>query len=273
MDTRSVVVPPSDRLALDVLELFSRKWEPAILLVLFHRGPLRFNELESALPNISGNMLTTSLRSLSDNELVTRQTISESPRHVKYGLTDAGKQLQPVFSELSRWGESNLEAPTPTVVIADRDHRLTELYSEWLADKFEVLTVSTADQLRERLVDAPEIAIIDMQLWGKHSLDEFEAYCPSPTRRMLLVGRRPELSLAAWNCDRVLRKPIRKSELLTAVEIQLERMGQPNQEREQQRIDSKLSVLEAVYPTPKLESDNVTAHLYQRREALSAEDS
>ena len=272
MDTRTVLVPPSDRLALDVLALFSKKWEPAILLVLFHHGPLRFNELESALPKISGNMLTTSLRSLSNNDLIARQTISESPLQVEYALTETGKQLQPVFSELSQWGKSNLETPTPTVVIADRDNRLTALYGEWLADDFEVRTVGTATQLREKLVDAPDLTIVDMGLW-ENSLDEFEAHCPSPTRRILLVGRRPELSLAAWNCDSVLRKPIRKSELLAAVEMQLKRMGQSTQEREQQRINSKLSVLEAVYPTSKLNSDTVTAQLYERRETLSVGDS
>ncbi|MWV65637.1 HoxA-like transcriptional regulator [Halorubrum sp. JWXQ-INN 858] len=272
MDTRAVLVPPDDRVALDVLALLSKKWEPAVLLVLFHRGPLRFSELESALPEISANMLTTSLRSLSDNDLITRQTISESPLQVEYRLTDAGKELQPTFSELSQWGESHLETPTRTAVIADRDDRLTRLYGEWLADDFEVLTVSTGDQLREKLVDTPDVVIVDTRFW-EYSLEEFEAYCPSPTRRVLLVGRRPELSLAAWSCDSVLRKPIRKSELLTAVETQIKRMGQPKREREQQRIHSKLSVLEAIYPTSKLTSDNATAQLYERRAALSAGDS
>jgi len=97
MDRRTVAVPTSERVSLDTLALLSNKWEPAILLTLLHHDTLRFNELESALPDISANMLTTALTSLADDGLLQRQTISDTPQQIEYELTAAGRQLGQSF--------------------------------------------------------------------------------------------------------------------------------------------------------------------------------
>ncbi|ELY40690.1 winged helix-turn-helix transcriptional regulator [Natronorubrum sulfidifaciens] len=261
MDRRTVLVPPSDRLSLEVLELLSNKWEPAIILTLLHHEPLRFNELESALPDISANMLTTALASLAEHGLVQRQTISDTPPQVEYELTDSGRQLKPVFSTLSTWGQDHLETPTPTAVVADCDDRLTELYGEWLAATFDVTSVNTTAELRESLVNAPELVVVDIALWDG-SMYEFETYCPTTTRRMLLVGDRPDLSLAAWHCDDVLRKPIRKTELVSRAKAQLECIGQSETERDCAGTEAKLSILESIYPQSQLKAEDLTAQFY-----------
>ncbi len=263
MDRPTVLVPPSDQLSLAVLDFLSNKWEPAIILALLHHGPLRFNELESTLPNISANMLTKALASLTENGLVQRQTISETPLQVEYELTATGQQLEPVFLSLSKWGQENLETPTPVAVVADRDERLTGLYGEWLAENFAVTPVNTASDLRETLLDAPELVVLDTDLWDR-SIYEFETYCPDTTRRVLLIGNRPALSLAAWRCDDVLRKPIRKKQLVTRAETQLDYIGQPEPERDRAGIKAKLSVLESAYPKSRLETQDQTAQLYEQ---------
>jgi len=261
MDRRTTIVPPSERLSLDALALLSNKWEPAILLTLLHHDTLRFTELESALPDISPNMLTAALGSLADDELIQREMISETPQQVEYTLTDAGRELEPVFAALTTWGETHLETPTPVAVIADFDARLTELYAEWLADNFTVTTVHTANELRECLAESPDLVVFNADLWDL-SASVFETHCPASTRRVLLVGDRPELSVAAWPCDEMLRKPIRKATFVATANAQMKNIGQSNQQRIRDRIDAKRALLESFYPEMKLKNHKLTAQLY-----------
>ena len=261
MERRTVIVPPSERLSLDALALLSNKWEPAILLTLLHHDTLRFNELESALPDISPNMLTKALESLADNGLLQRQTISETPQQVEYELTDAGRQLGPVFSALTAWGETHLETPTPTAVIADYDERLTELYAGWIADDFAVTVVNTIEELRDSLGSDPELAVFNVDLWDL-PISTFDIHCPATTRRVLLAGDRPDLSLAAWPCDDILRKPIRKATFVSTVKAQINQIGQSDQQRMYDRITAKRTLLELVYPQSKLKDHELTESLY-----------
>lgn len=261
MERRTVIVPPSERLSLDALALLSSKWEPAILLTLLHHDALRFNELESALPDISPNMLTAALESLAGEGLIQRQMISEKPQQVEYELTDAGRQLRPVFSALTAWGETHLETPTPRAVIADYDERLTELYAEWIADDFEVIIVNTVEKLRDTLANGPELAVFNVVLWDL-PISAFDTHCPATTRRVLLAGDRPDLSLAAWPCDDILRKPIRKAAFVSTVKAQVNQIGQSKQQRMYDRITAKRALLESVYPQSELKNHELTEFLY-----------
>lgn len=266
MDDRTVLVPPDDRFSLETLGLLSNKWEPAIILALLHHEALRFSELEAVIPDISANMLTAALDTLVEHEVIRRQTVSDTPRQVEYDLTTSGKQLEPVFSALSTWGKDHLEGPTPAAVIADGDDRLAALYGEWLAETFDVTTVTTVTALRESLAEIPAVVILDIALWDG-SAYEFEMHCPDATRRLLLVSDRPSLSLGSWQCDDVLRKPIRKAEFVSRAEAQLENIGQADRERDLAGTEAKLSVLESVYPKSTLETQPPTAPLYERLHA------
>ena len=58
------------------------------------------------MPN---TMLTNTLRDLESLGIINREQFNEIPPHVEYSLTDKGKALLPVFFEISKWGENNLE--------------------------------------------------------------------------------------------------------------------------------------------------------------------
>lgn len=49
-------------------------------------------------------MLTTSLRELERDGLVSRVQFNEIPPRVEYSLTEKGRALLPVFYEMTRWG-------------------------------------------------------------------------------------------------------------------------------------------------------------------------
>jgi len=265
MGRNDILVPPDNRIALDGLSLLSNKWGPVVVVVLLESGPLRFSELERAIPDISSNMLTETLTSLSEHGLVHRSVVSESPLTVTYELTDAGRALEPVFDSLATWGNEYIDSVQATVVLGDGDRRLVELYGGWLRDRFTVVTAPGRASLQDVLVEAPDVVVFDIDLWGDDP-SVFAEYCPDLTRRVALVGDRPDLSLCAWPCDDVLRKPLVEADLMNAVSSQVEQLGQSETERERDSIEAKLSMLESVYPKSRLMSHPATANLYRRRD-------
>jgi len=264
---RTVVTSPDTRAALDALSMLSNKWEPVVVVVLLDAGSLRFSELEERIPGISPNMLTKTLGSLSADGLITRRVLSESPLTVTYDLTDAGRELQPVFDSLRAWADTHIDSVELTVVLGDRDHRLVALYRSWLSDRFTVAAVSTQEQLQNELAETPDIAIFDVDLWSGEP-PTLSAHCSETTRCIALVGDRPDPSLCRWPYDDVLRKPLVKSELLDAVNTQLERFGQPELEREHDGIKARLTLLESIYSRPVLEQDVTVSRLYDRLASL-----
>ena len=65
---------------------------------------MRFGELKKAFPEITNAMLTNTLRSLEEEELVKREQFNEIPPHVEYSLTKKGRELMPLYYEIYVWG-------------------------------------------------------------------------------------------------------------------------------------------------------------------------
>ena len=65
---------------------------------------MRFGELRRNMEGITNTMLTSSLRELERDGLVSRAQFNEIPPHVEYSLTEKGRALLPVFYEMTRWG-------------------------------------------------------------------------------------------------------------------------------------------------------------------------
>ena len=72
------------------------------------RQPMRFKEIEQAIPDISQKMLTRTLRDLEADGLVTRHAYAEVPPRVEYELTDRARTLTPLLSQLVGWAAENL---------------------------------------------------------------------------------------------------------------------------------------------------------------------
>ena len=85
------------------LELVGDWWTPLILRDLF-LGLDRFDDLATDL-GISRNLLTTRLAELVEHGIVERQRYSERPPRDRYVLTQAGRELAPIFAALTAWGD------------------------------------------------------------------------------------------------------------------------------------------------------------------------
>lgn len=85
------------------MDLIGGKWKIRILWHL-NEGTLRYSQLKKAIPDITPKMLTTQLREMERDHLLTRKVYPEVPPKVEYSITQYGKTLQPILEEMCRWG-------------------------------------------------------------------------------------------------------------------------------------------------------------------------
>ena len=86
------------------LMLISDRWKVLILRDLLG-GTKRFGELKKSIGSISQKVLTSNLRSMEEDGLLTRKVYAEVPPRVEYSLTALGRSLSPVLEAMRAWGE------------------------------------------------------------------------------------------------------------------------------------------------------------------------
>ena len=86
------------------LMLIGDKWKVLILRDLM-KGTMRFGELKKSIGRVSQKVLTTQLRDMEENGLVSRKVYAEVPPRVEYTLTELGISLKPVLDSMWAWGE------------------------------------------------------------------------------------------------------------------------------------------------------------------------
>ncbi|MFB4278589.1 MULTISPECIES: winged helix-turn-helix transcriptional regulator [unclassified Nonomuraea] len=92
-----------------ILSRVGEKWAPLVMGEL-GSGPRRFNELRRSLSPITQRMLTATLRGLERDGLITRTVHPTVPPQVTYDLTDAGRELLGIISQVANWAGRHLEA-------------------------------------------------------------------------------------------------------------------------------------------------------------------
>lgn len=97
----------------DLLARIGDKWSLLIVSTL-GEGPLRFNELRRDVADISQKMLSSTLKVLERDGLVSRAVIPSVPPQVEYSLTDLGCELLSPVSALAQWTAAN----TPRILAA-----------------------------------------------------------------------------------------------------------------------------------------------------------
>ena len=67
-------------------------------------GTKRFGELKKSVGNVSQKVLTSNLRSMEADGLLTRTVYPEVPPRVEYTLTETGYSLKPILDAMLEWG-------------------------------------------------------------------------------------------------------------------------------------------------------------------------
>ena len=81
-------------------EIFARRWTPLIVRELL-AGSTRFNDLRRGIPNITASVLSRRLDELAVAGIVERH---QDAHGMRYTLTAAGQELEPVVEQLGLWG-------------------------------------------------------------------------------------------------------------------------------------------------------------------------
>lgn len=92
------------------MQLIQGKWKIYILYELAETEVGRFNQLARSIPTISNKTLTSQLRELAADGLISRKAYAVVPPKVEYRLTEKGKSLLPVLDALCDWGLANVPA-------------------------------------------------------------------------------------------------------------------------------------------------------------------
>lgn len=121
VDSRTCTRPEGDPAVCgaisDMLARIGDKWSLLIVSTL-GEGPLRFNELRRRVEAISQKMLSSTLKVLERDGLVSRTVIPSVPPQVDYALTDLGHELLGPVSALAEWTAAN----TPRIMAARAEY-------------------------------------------------------------------------------------------------------------------------------------------------------
>lgn len=90
-----------------MLQLIGGKWKPVILYCL-KSEKRRFGEISARIPDLSRKVLTEQLKELEEDGLVKRKQFKEIPPRVEYELTELGKSITPILTEMEKWGIENI---------------------------------------------------------------------------------------------------------------------------------------------------------------------
>ncbi|MCW2912065.1 MAG: putative HTH-type transcriptional regulator ytcD [Actinomycetia bacterium] len=94
--------------ARSVLGRIGDKWSVVIICRLGVQSR-RFNELRRASDGITQRMLSSTLRNLERDGVVSRTVFPTVPPGVEYALTDTGRSLLDVVQALVSWTEANID--------------------------------------------------------------------------------------------------------------------------------------------------------------------
>lgn len=89
-----------------ILERVGDKWTILIVGALATQGVMRFNALQREIPGVSHKVLTTTLRALERDGLVSRTAFATIPRRVDYELTELGQSLHEPLLTLATWARA-----------------------------------------------------------------------------------------------------------------------------------------------------------------------
>lgn len=254
----------------DTVDLISKKWHPVIIHRLTEEGPLRFNELKERIEGISAKVLTDGLEDLTENELLRRTVVSESPLRVEYELTETGRELQTALEALAAWGDQHLDPdPDPVVLIVDDDPRLVNMHAGWLKNDNTIRQAYDGEEAFRQLDESVDLVLLDRRMPGISGEDvlarirEWNLDCGV----VMLSAVEPDFDIVDMGFDAYIVKPGFREEVVETVTDVLAREMHNDPLREYLALLAKESLLRA----EKSDIDLVASNEYDRLRARLAE--
>jgi DNA-binding HxlR family transcriptional regulator len=108
-----------------VLDRIADKWSVLVVRRLAD-GTLRFSQLRRAINGVSQKALTSSLRGLERDGIISRRLYASVPPRVEYSLTDLGRSLVKLVAGICSWSEAHIEEVQKARQTYDRIARQTK---------------------------------------------------------------------------------------------------------------------------------------------------
>ena len=87
------------------MQVLGGKWKAILINAIYLTSPARFGELKRSVKGITQSMLTSQLRELEDDGIISRKIYAEIPPRVEYTLTEFGLTLSPILQSMAEWGK------------------------------------------------------------------------------------------------------------------------------------------------------------------------
>lgn len=96
------------------------EWWTILILHDCFDGYTRFDQFQANI-GLSSSMLTTRLKTLVDNGVLTRRAYQERPLRHEYVLTDLGRSLRPILVAMAAWRNAQLAPDERAMVLVDAE--------------------------------------------------------------------------------------------------------------------------------------------------------
>lgn len=96
------------------------EWWTMLILHDCFDGYTRFDQFESNI-GLSSSMLTTRLKTLVENGILTKRAYQERPVRYEYVLTDLGRSLRPILVTMAAWRNAQLAPEDRAMILIDTE--------------------------------------------------------------------------------------------------------------------------------------------------------
>jgi len=98
------------------LDIIGDRWNLVIIKQMFFQKKKTFKEFLDSNENIASNILSTRLKFLLENEIITFKRLAEQKKIKIYTLTQKGLDLLPLIVEINIWSDKHLRKENPVML-------------------------------------------------------------------------------------------------------------------------------------------------------------
>ena len=92
------------------LDIVGDKWSLLIVRDMLFQGKKTFKDFSTSPEGIAPGILSSRLKWLEENELITKQKLPGNQKENIYLLSEKGIELAPIITEIILWSDKNLRA-------------------------------------------------------------------------------------------------------------------------------------------------------------------
>ncbi|MEZ4911595.1 MAG: helix-turn-helix domain-containing protein [Saprospiraceae bacterium] len=96
-----------------MLDIMGDKWSLLLVRDMLTQGKKTFKDFSTSPEGIVPGILSSRLKWLEENELITKQKLPDNQKENIYLLTEKGIELAPIITEIILWSDKNLRKQNP----------------------------------------------------------------------------------------------------------------------------------------------------------------